>query len=257
MRRILFTIALTMGCVGSTGSDLVTFSTYASGPRDHAAGTPLELESGRGYHVSLTRARVHVGAVYLNRSLPISGAQATSCILPGIYVAQNLGGLDIDVLSPSPQRFPELGNGTADRALAAEVWLSGGDVNDEDDATTILDIAGTASKGAETYPFEGKITLGKNWRIPPSDVTTPGANPICKVRIVSPIPVSITPRNGGSLALEIDPTGWFANVDFAALPKTDDVYRFADAPTDPASKNLYLGLRASIGVYRFSWTEAR
>ena len=35
------------------------------------------------------------------------------------------------------------------------------------------------------------------------------------------------------------------------------LYRFADAPTDAASKNLFLGLRASIGVYRFEWSDSK
>jgi len=57
---------------------------------------------------------VHLGAVYLNSPTPISGSAATNCILPGIYTAEELSPLDVDVLSTAAQPFPEAATGTDD-----------------------------------------------------------------------------------------------------------------------------------------------
>lgn len=258
--RVRVVLGLLLGvaaCIGSTGGDLVTFRAVASGPRDIDARAPFV--TGRGYEVTLTRATVHVGAVYLNRSQPISGAQATNCILPGIYVGQVLTGLDVDVLSPSPQAFSGLGEGTADRAMVGEVWLTGGDVTAEDDPTVVLDVAGTARRGDAIYPFEGRLTIGQNRAIAPSDPSLPGSNPLCKQRIVSPIPADITPTAGGELSLSIDPRSWFANVEFSEVRQVSTappLYRFADSPAGQPDRALFAGLRTSQGIYTLRF-EAR
>jgi hypothetical protein len=244
-------------CVGTTGSDLLSFDAAAAGPVDAVAGQPYSFTTGRGYHVVLTRAKLHVGAVYLNRARPVSGAQATNCILPGIYVAQVTEGLDVDVLSPTPQPFPVKGEATADRAIVGEVWLTHGDVDAPDDAGVIVDVAGTADRGGEVFPFEGTLTIGKNRTPPIADPALPSALPICKERIVSPIDVSITPKNGGTLLLRIDPRGWFTNVDFAQLDEVQGappLYAFKDETEAGPNASLYHGLQARSGVYAFSWT---
>lgn len=256
MRRILgcalATFAL-VACVGTTGSALVTFHAAAAGPSDAAPGQPLAFDNGKGFHVTLTRARLHVGAVYLNRSVPTSGAQATACILPGIYVGEVLSPLDVDALSPVPQPFGATGDGTSDEARTAELWLTGGDVNADEDPTRILDVAGTATKGDTTIAFEGQVTIGSNWQQQAADPSLPGAHPVCKLRIVSPIAIDLAPRDGGTLLLRVDPRAWFANVDFAQLPISEGTARIADAPTDSASANLFAGLHASTGAYALSW----
>ncbi len=254
----LMAVPICDACVGSTGSDLVEFQAFAAGPADAHQGQPLDFVTGRGFHVVLTRAKVHVGAVYLNQSVPTSGAQATSCVLPGIYVAEVTSGLDIDALSPSLQPFSTTGHGTAVRALAGEVWLMGTkDVNAQDDTTVLFDLAGAADGGGKQYPFEARFTIGKNRIVPPKDPSTPGTSPLCKQRVVSPIPINMTPRSGGALVVRIDPRGWFTNVDFSQLaPASGDppIHQFVDGPADPASNNLYLGMHASQGVYSFDWS---
>ena len=123
-------------CTGTTGSELVSFRAFGSGPADAPAGG-LTFVNGEGWSITLTRARVHIGALYLNRSVPISGGQERECFLPGIYVAQVLSGADIDALSPALQPFPEAGSGTADHAATGEVWLTGGPVDAVEDRTVI------------------------------------------------------------------------------------------------------------------------
>ena len=247
------------GCVGTTGGDLFTFSAFAAGPEDAEAapGGTYSFRSGREYNVSLTKAKLHIGAVYLNRSVPPPVA-TTTCALAGIYTAEVTTGLLVDVLSSTPQPFPAPGSGTSERAPTGEVWLHGGDVNDPSDTTVILDIEGTAEKGGVSYPFEGQVTISTNRVSPVEDVAQPGSNPICKQRIVTPIPTDIQPTTGGALLVRVNPRGWFGNVEFAALERVSDappLYRFADSSENPPSRNLYVGLRSGSEVYSFHWQD--
>ena len=249
MTRILL-LALVAAC-DTTGGRLVTFDVAAVGPAD-ATGGPRAFITGTGWHVVLTRATLHIGAVYLNLANPISGSQGTNCILPGIYTAEELSGIDVDVLSNDPQRFPEQADGTDDAAKTAEVWLTGGDVNAAEDGTVIADVEGTAI-GATQIPFTGKVTIGSNRLIASSDPSMPSAHPICKQRIVSPIAIDIKPQPGGQLLIRIDPELWFADVDFSQLPEVSPgEFAFPDDLSIPASQNLFTNLRAGAD-YEFSF----
>ncbi len=246
---------LLAGCTGTTGYEHVEFHAAAAGAQAATDGT-LEFDNGVGYHVTLTRARLHIGAVYLNQSVPSSGSQATGCILPGIYVGEVLGSLDVDALSSKAQPFPVKGDGTTYAAKAGELWLTGGDINRVQDTTVILDAAGTADKDGMQYPFEASVTIGSNRVIPSNDPAFPGQNPICRQRIVTPIPVDFTLHDGGQLLIRVDPTVWFAGVDFSMLQQAQadpPLYRFDDASSGPAEISLYNGLHARTGAYRFVW----
>lgn len=235
------------GCQGSTGSDLFTFKAYASGPDGAQKGSTFE--NGLGYRVTLDRATLHVGALYLNRALPISGAQETKCTLPGLYVAEVTRGRDVDLLDPSPQAFDGDGEATADRALAGEVWLTHGDVA-ADDPEPVLVVEGTAARDGKTIAFHGALATGQNKLPAITDPSQPGAHPLCKARIVSPVRVDLQPSSGGSLRLRVDPAAFFDNVEFSALPADGT---FSDAETDQPSENLYRGLVTRDGPYDFQW----
>jgi hypothetical protein len=252
-----------VACSGTTGGQLLSFPAAAAGPADAVAGQPLAFMSDMGWQVVLTRASLHVGAMYLNQSFPVSGAQSTECILPGTYVAQVTSGLEVDLLSPAPQPFPGRGAGTTvPPALAGQVWLTGGDVNtagDPNPPTPVLTLAGSATKGATTIPFEGTITIADNRQ---SSGTVAGGDPICKERIVSPIPASIVVSATGGLLLRIDPRQLFLNVNFGLLPAPQGggPYTFSDDPassdyTQP-SRNLYANLHSAGGLYTFLWDGA-
>jgi hypothetical protein len=256
----LVTVLFGISCVGTTGGEVITFQAAASGPEDAQAGKPLafasDLGTERGWNVTLTTAKLHVGAVYFNRSMPVSGVQNTSCILPDTYLGQVTSGLDVDLLSPAPQPFPTLGEGaTMPPAIVAQVWLTGGRIDRQDDVTPILQIEGTAEKDGDRKPFAGTITIGTNRIQTSMDATQIGADPICKKRIVTPIPVSIQLQKTGSLLLRINPRFLFTNVDFSALPAFGDGFGFTDdvTRTDQPSKNLYNNLRAAGALYTFEW----
>jgi hypothetical protein len=250
--------ALAFGCVGSTGGDLVAFDATASGPSDAFAGQPYAFSTGLGYDVTLTKAVLHVGGLYLNAARPISGEQATSCVDSGMYVGEVTDGIDVDVLSPEPQPFPVKGEGTATPAVVGEVWLSHGDVNAPDDAEPVLVIEGTATKDGATFPFEGSITIGQN-RVPPvADPAIPSQHPVCKERIVAPIGLAITPKDGGSLRLIVDPKAFFKNVDFSRLEQVSTsppIYRFVDESAGQPNINLYNHLHDDFGAYTFVWSD--
>jgi len=259
MRRlfsVLFTAALA-ACIGTTGSEIVSFKTFGAGPAG-VQNHQLDFVNGHGWAISLTTAKLHIGAVYLNRSVPVSGGQERACFLPGVYVGQVLDGADIDTLDPNPQPFPNPGHGTADLAVTGEVWLTGGRVDEDEDRTTIAEVAGTATRDGVSMRFEGQVTIGKN-RIPAeTDPARPGANPVCAARIVTPIPIDVVLANGGSLLVRADPRGWFANVelgDLQPVTPTSDLRRFSDDNSDQPSTNLYGGLRAATGVYTCEFTR--
>lgn len=199
-----FVVMACVACVGTTGGELVDFAASAAGAAD--ATSPLSFDetttSGHTWHVELDSATLHVGALYLDQAQDVSGAGATQCILPGTYVADVLTGLDVDLLSPAPQTFPSLGHGTTTTALVGQVWLTGGDVNALDDATPILVVSGVARDDAgASIPFSGTVTIASN-RLPANDST--GADPICKQRIVSPIPTTTSVEPTGRMLLRVD-----------------------------------------------------
>lgn len=257
MKRLVPLLPLLLaGCVQSTGGALVGFAAQAGGAPAVVDGGPLTFTSGRGFEVRLDRARLTVGAVYLNQQNPQAYALEASCIQPGIYTGEVRGGLVVDALSPVPQPFPVAGNGTDGETRAAELWLTGGDVLAEEDRTVILDVAGQASRGAETWPFEAQLTIGQNRAVPPRNPALPGSNPLCQQRIVSPVAFDARLAEGATLWLQVDPRAWFASVDFAALTRVSDapvLYRFTDDQASSAQpdKALYNGLRSAAGPYRF------
>jgi len=249
---------LVAGCGGSTGSGLVTFKGTASGPGD-ASGGSLSFTSGIGADITLTKAELHLGAVYLNQSVPLSGAAAEPCVSTGIYVAELFGPLDVDLLSASSVRFPTTGEGTETEAKAAEVWLTGGDINASEDPTVILDVEGSAEQGGQTYPFTGSITIGSNRTLQVTNPALPSANPICHQRIVSPILVDITPTNGGTLAIQIDPRPMFNAVDFTQAMKVSDTplaYQIPDTD-EGAGQALFKGMVANFGVYSLTFRKGK
>jgi hypothetical protein len=246
-----------VACVGTTGGEVIDFPVAAVGA-DGAGGR--DFSNDRGWHVVLTKAVLRVGAIYLTQVEPVSGSQPTPCELPGTYVAQLTTGMAVDLLAPAPQRFPALAHGTTLEALSGQVWLSGDadhDLDQVDDTTPVLEIAGTADKAGVVRPFSGTITIAENRA--PADGALAGAGTICKQRIVSPIPTQLTIRHDGGLLLRIDPRALFVNVDFGALPPSaGGTFVFSDDPsqTDQPSTNLYANLHATGSLFTFEWSGA-
>jgi hypothetical protein len=258
----LFLLLPALSCTGTTGYELVSFYAVAEGPADAQPG--YTFTSDRGFQVSLDAAVMHVGAMYLDTSLPTSGAAEGKCTLPGTYVGEvrPAQGLDVDMLSRQEQLFPITGLGSTIPAAVGQVWLSGPDVYDENDETVVLSIAGTATapNGGKSYPFSGDITIDKNRTVASVGSALPGANPICEKRIVTPIVVDFTIAQGGTLILHLDPKALVANVDFSALAQFSNdppSFGFTSDDSNQASTNLFANLRSAGAVYRFEWRPAK
>lgn len=252
-RGCVAVLALALSCGGTAGGELFELEA-------EVVGVALEdgrysFENDRGFTIELEEARLHVGALYLNESVPTSVASDTSCALAGIYVAEVFGGVDVDLLTGEPVRLPGPGAATTDRARTAELWLTSGDLYAESDPNEVAFVRGVARRGVESYPFRGRITIGQNRALEAPDPAQPGARPICKQRIVTPIAVDLRPEEGGVLELHVDPAGWFGNVDFSQLTPSGDppVFEFRDDDGDAPSRSFYAGVRANAGPYRFEW----
>ncbi len=256
----LLFVALLGACIPTTGGNLVTFHAQASGDPALVNGGPLTFTTPRGFEVTLTRARVTVGALYLNQQNPQNYSLEQSCIQDGIYSGEVRGGLTIDALSPTPQPFPVEGNGTDGPTRAAELWLTGGDLLADTDKTVVLDVAGTATSPTDgPFPFDARFTISGNRVIPPRNPALPGSNPLCRQRIVSPIAFDTRLAEGSTVSLLVDPRAWFVSVDFTDLPKVSDtplLYRFTDdsSSSAQADKALFTALRNAAGPYRLELT---
>lgn len=253
MRAVLIVCAIfASSCVGSTGGEVIDFPTAAAGPIDAPAGQPLAFSTDTGWQVALSRTVLHIGGVYLNQARAVSGAQTTDCFLPGTYVAQETAGLDVDLLSPTPQPFPTFSHGTTLPVLVAQVWLTGVRVDEAEDTTKILQIAGTATREGVTQTFTGVLHIGSNRQA--QGGTLPGAYPICKQRIVTPIDAPLVVKSTGGLLVRIDPRRFFIGVDFGGLKNST----FSDDSSDKPSTVLYQNLHAAElgGPYTVEWSDA-
>lgn len=254
----LVLLAALSACAPTTGSGKLEFDAFAAGPESLPASGNYEFTTDSGYTVSLRRASLRIGAVYLNSQVPLPGAAARKCILPGIYVGEVTSGLTVDLLSLALQPFGARGNALADRAFTGEVWLlgDGTEIDAPEDPTVIFDAEGTAERGDESWPFEASLTIGSNRRVAPTDPKQPGENPICGERIVSPIPVDLKPEAGGQLVLRVDPAAFFRLVEFDQLDQVGDSsgkYRFRDETDGQPNINLYRGLHSTRRAYSFTW----
>ena len=123
--------------------------------------------------------------------------------------------------------------------------------------TPSTDVAGTAIQGAGApIAFTGQFTIGQNRAVPVANPALPGASPLCKQRIVTPISIDFTLAQGGTLLVRVDPRAWFSNVDFAQLPADPSnpaQRRFLDRSQGQPDLAFYAGLRAVSGTYLFDW----
>lgn len=258
MKRLALLVLLS-GCVDSTGNALVTFTATAGAAPDVGAaqGQPLRFTTPRGFDVTLTTARVFVGAMYFSTVEPMtaSGSLEAPCVAPGITTGEVRGGLEVDALDPTPQPFPVDGFGSDLPTRSASLWLTNGDVNASDERLVVLRVEGVATRGAETYPFTGSLRIGSNRVTPPRNPALPSSNPLCEQRIVTPIAFDTTLSQGATVRLFVDPRAFFASVNFATLEQVSTLppaFRFRDdaATAEQADTALFNALRANAGPYR-------
>ena len=280
MRARIFAVALAVSSVGSlfscgtTGSERFSFPASAGGA-EGAGRAPFT--NALGWTITLTRAEVSIGPIYLNVIAPLNDQTQSSLLRiraaygdtdhlgGGREVGEVLGRLTFDALSPTLVPFSTSGTVTQEEVRTAEVWLyppPGVAYETVNITAPSLEVAGEATRAGETVRFRGSLVLIEAWA---SDAQ-PGersAQPITDLRKVRGIPASFFPNAGGSLEIRFDPRPLFRGADFANLttnPTDSDGTKVlvqsktGTVTTDQVMRNLFQGLRASTGTYAVRWT---
>jgi hypothetical protein len=265
LRHLAPLLAATLSCNGTTGYDLVQFYAAASGFADATRGQPYAFDAPGGVHVTLTQARLHVGAIYLTQSVPQAGGGPQPCILPqtyeGAFVGEVRGEGDIDLLDPSAQPIQAIGDGSTLPAATGQVWLvhdnalSAGDLNGSD-PFPVLTLEGTFEDAGGTHTFAAGITIDTGRISVATGSVLPGQAQICEQRIVSGIPAQLTLAEAGTLVLRVGARALFTGVPFTDLPPcvsgTAADFCFTDDDSNESSRVLFANLK-STGPYGFTW----
>jgi hypothetical protein len=236
MRAALF--AILAACTNTTGGDLVTLPFQAGGTSLQPFTTPT------GWTVTLQQALIAVGPFYFNVDPP-----PTDEFRSGVVIIQATEQTIVDALDPTPRNVTGGANGETGSAVSVEIGLlspdSSNQVADPDDAETIdggfAYIAGTATNGAMTVPFQGELVIDQS-------LVTP-TEPLADLQRIRGASVDLTftaaPQR---LVLHIDPTHWFDQSDFSQLATgtwtVDTTF----------AAQLLEGVKSETGVYQFQLT---
>ena len=264
-----------VGC-GSAGSARFLFDARAAGiARDGAQ--PMIFTSDAGWTITLTRASVTIGPIFLNVIAPLRD-EATFVpwlsIKPafgdddhlsgGRVVGEVLTQITFDALSPSFASFPVQGTMTQEQIRTAEIWLwppPGKSPEAVNIDTPAIEVAGEAVKGEERVRFRGALILNEAW----TTDAKPGersAQPVTALRKVRGLPSMFFPTEGGALEIRFDVRPLFRGADFSSLagnPSDADGTRIlvqsktGRFTTDQVMRNVFQGMRASTGTYAVRW----
>ncbi|MBX3226980.1 MAG: hypothetical protein KIT84_41030 [Labilithrix sp.] len=262
-----------VGC-GSTGSKRFAFEARAGGiERDSAE--PYTFTNPKGWEVTLTRADVTIGPVYVNVLAPLRQAAMLLRLLPearaddlhlgeGRVVGEVLGQVSFDALSPALVPFGATGTITEEQVRTADIWFwppPGTAAETTNIDAPSVDLAGEAARGAERVRFRGTLIFDEAWA---SDAQ-PGersALPMTEIRKVRGVPASFFPTEGGALEIRVDVRALFRGADFtslAASPEDEDGTKIlvqskrGKLTTDQVMRNVFQGLRSSSGTYAVRW----
>jgi hypothetical protein len=226
-------------CNGSTGNKLISFSAFARG----APGASQPFMAEGGYRIQLTLARMLIGAVYVDEAPIGNQAGGPTCIIPDVFAAQVPGPVTVDLLSDKPQEFSVYGQGTLDTGASWQIWLTDGNVN-EANRSHIVDLQGTATRVSDgmAFPFAAIVTINDNRLVTVVDPAQPGANPICKKRIIAIGGIDTRFFDGGTLTVTVDPRQWFHfDYRFDSLPSIDSDTCLTGDTSIPVDPNVDFG----------------
>ena len=267
-----------VGC-GATGSKRFAFEARVAGAArtDGSASGPLTFVNETGWTVTLTKASVTLGPVYLNVIAPLrptafnrleairlAHAAGESHLEGGRVVGEVLGQVTFDALSPAEVPMAPPGTILEEEVRTLDLWFyppPGVAPETVKTDTVALDVAGEATKGTDDVRFRGALVLDDAW-LPNAQAGQTGAQTITSVRQVRGIPADFTPTEGGHLTLRFDVRACFRGADFsnlAANPRDPDGTRIlvqaksGKVTTDQVMTNLYQGMRASTGTYAAQW----
>jgi hypothetical protein len=265
------------GC-GATGNQRFPFTAQAAGaPRDdgQTAG-PLTFTNETGWTITLTKADVTLGPVYLNVIAPLreaslgaswvktAHAHGDSHLDSGRVVGEALGQVTFDALSPLAVKFPVSGTVESEQVRTLDVWFypAPGVAPETTKIDTVaLAVAGEAVRGADDVRFRGALVLDDAW-LSNAQAGQNGVTTITSIRQVRGVPVAVLPTSGGTLTLRFDVKRCFRGADFsnlAANPTDPDGTKIlvqsksGKYTTDQVMTNVYQGVRATA-TYAVTWT---
>lgn len=273
------TLAVGAACSGTTGSRRFSFDARAGGI-ERAPG-PYTFVNERGWSVTLDRATVTLGPLYLDTVPPISEQQGwlRRALLPvahaageshlgeGRVVAEVLGQVTFDALSPTLVPFAARGTLTQEQVRTGVVCFyppPGTALETPRIDQIAVDVAGSAERGESTVRFRGALVFDDTW-LPDRKPGAPGNQSMVAVRTVRGIPASFLPAEGGALELRMDVRRLFAGADFAALvdnPEDRDGTKIlvqsktGKYTTDQVMRNVFAGATAT-GTYSMRWAPSR
>lgn len=242
-RRALLALALALASCGDDSTILrVTFDANAAGFARAAAG-PATFRTAQGWDVTLTDAKLSIGAMYFRNAAPDDGPAPYD----GRAVAQVLTGFVVDALDPQPRAIPNGGNGTTEAVMVGEVRFdaaSSGPIA-RGGRYAVAYVAGTATRGADMVTFAGTVQLGND----PARTDYQSASD----RRLSLLAVSFTPRQGGALTLRVSPARWFDQLDFSTLGPAGAATR--DLSSTTVALQFRNGVAAARDAFLFQWTD--
>lgn len=268
---------LQSGCAGGTGSKRFAFEASAGGTEGLGSG-PFTFTNQTGWTITLTKADVTIGPLYLNVVPPLrdttqaflglfvktAWAHGEDHLGAGRVVGEVLGQVKFSALSSVLVPMPVQGSLTQEEVRTAEVWFypEGGVSPDTTKIDTVaLDVAGEATRDGTVVRFRGALTLNDAWQ-PDVPAGTRGSLSITEIRKVRGIEANFFPSEGGHLEIRVDVTRLFRGADFSNLeqnPSDKDGTKVlvqaktGKVTTDQVMTNLYQGLREANGTYSVRW----
>ncbi|AKU94747.1 hypothetical protein AKJ09_01411 [Labilithrix luteola] len=266
-------LGIAWGCAGSTGSKRFAFDARIGGVEDRTTFT-----NETGWTITLTKAEITLGPVYLNVVAPLrdstqslrelfvknAWAHGEGHLDDGRVVGEVLGQVRFDALSSELVTFPVRGTMTQDEVRTSEIWFypePGVSAESTKIATVALDVAGVAVRDSTNVAFRGQLILNDAWQ--PDQVNgTRGTASITGLRQVRGIPSSFFPDEGGHLEIRLDVARLFRGANFANLeanPTDRDGTKVlvqsksGAVSTDQVMTNLYQGLHDATGTYAVRW----
>jgi hypothetical protein len=281
MTRTIFSLALAVvmsavtfsGCSGGTGSQRFSFKAQVRGT---APSTPGEYRfvNEKGWSITLTRATVTLGPVYLNVVPPLRSesaslwdlvvrpayAQGEMHLAAGRVVGEVLSQVTFDALSDDLVAFPSSGVATQEEVRTAEVWFypePGTPADAKQLDTVALDIAGSAQRDGELVKFRGLLKLDDSW-ISNQNVGSRGNLSLTEIRKVRGISADFFPGEGGVLELGFDVKRLLRGADFASLVSNETdadgtKILLPGKAGDQVMTNLYQGLHQVEQTYSVRW----
>jgi hypothetical protein len=208
----------------------------------HVVGTELTgVDTPLGWHVQLDAAELSVAAIYFRNAPSVTGTADDQ----GRITAQVLGPFTLDALDPNEQDVDARASAVTERAQSAELWLTedeqGAIADALGPAVALAHVAGTASQGDIQVPFDGALVVPLT--------RDAQAYQAYLNRHIRRVPADFTPRAGGMLTLQVDPTHWLDGVTFDTLTPVDGTRTFN---TEADAVQLRTGIAAITG-YTFHW----